>query len=74
MDSALVLGAGGITGIAWHLGVIIGPRSEVVDLTTAGLIVGSRLAWLDIDRTRWKLNLYECFRPIVSTGMRGSLT
>ncbi|MBL7258112.1 patatin-like phospholipase family protein [Paractinoplanes lichenicola] len=41
MDSALVLGAGGITGIAWHLGVLIGLRSEGVDLTTADLLVGT---------------------------------
>ncbi|MCY1138141.1 patatin-like phospholipase family protein [Actinoplanes sp. Pm04-4] len=41
MDSALVLGAGGITGIAWHLGVIIGLREGGVDLTGAGLVVGT---------------------------------
>ncbi len=39
--TALVLGAGGITGVAWQLGVIIGLRERGDDLTTAGLIVGT---------------------------------
>lgn len=41
MDSALVLGAGGITGIAWQLGLITGLREAGVDLTTADLLVGT---------------------------------
>jgi NTE family protein len=41
VNSALVLGAGGITGIAWQLGLLIGLRSGGVDLTTADLIVGT---------------------------------
>jgi NTE family protein len=40
-SSALVLGAGGITGIAWQLGVVIGLRQRGVDLTAAGLVVGT---------------------------------
>lgn len=40
-ETALVLGAGGITGIAWHLGLIIGLREAGVDLTGADLIVGT---------------------------------
>ncbi|GIF75472.1 patatin-like phospholipase family protein [Asanoa siamensis] len=40
-DSALVLGAGGITGIAWQLGLLIGLREAGVDLTDAGVIVGT---------------------------------
>ncbi|HET6534416.1 MAG TPA: patatin-like phospholipase family protein [Actinoplanes sp.] len=38
---ALVLGGGGITGIAWELGLIAGLRRLGVDLTGAGLIVGT---------------------------------
>ncbi|MDR7274439.1 patatin-like phospholipase family protein [Catenuloplanes atrovinosus] len=41
MDSALVLGAGGLTGIAWHLGLTIGLRASGVDLTGADVIVGT---------------------------------
>jgi NTE family protein len=40
-SSALVLGAGGITGAAWQLGMIIGLRDRGIDLTTADLIVGT---------------------------------
>lgn len=39
--TALVLGAGGLTGVAWQLGVIIGLRGEGVDLTGADLIIGT---------------------------------
>ncbi|GIF46001.1 NTE family protein [Asanoa ferruginea] len=41
MANALVLGAGGITGIAWQLGLLIGLRDGGVDLTDADLIVGT---------------------------------
>ncbi|MEV4621431.1 patatin-like phospholipase family protein [Asanoa sp. NPDC049573] len=41
VNTALVLGAGGITGIAWQLGILIGLREAGVDLTDAGLIVGT---------------------------------
>jgi NTE family protein len=41
LSSALVLGAGGITGIAWQLGLLTGLRAAGVDLTTADLIVGT---------------------------------
>lgn len=41
VNSALVLGAGGITGIAWQLGLLIGLRSGGVDLTDADLIIGT---------------------------------
>jgi len=39
--TALVLGAGGITGVAWHLGIVLGLRAEGVDLTGADLVVGT---------------------------------
>jgi NTE family protein len=41
METALVLGAGGITGVAWHLGLLIGLRDAGVDLTGADLVVGT---------------------------------
>jgi NTE family protein len=41
MESALVLGAGGITGVAWQLGVLIGLRQEGVDATGVDRIVGT---------------------------------
>jgi NTE family protein len=39
--SALVLGGGGVTGIAWELGVLKGLRDAGVDLARAGLVVGT---------------------------------
>ncbi len=39
--TALVLGGGGITGIAWETGVLAGLAEAGVDLTTAQLVVGT---------------------------------
>ncbi|MBL7260032.1 patatin-like phospholipase family protein [Paractinoplanes lichenicola] len=38
---ALVLGGGGVTGVAWEIGLLHGLREHGVDLTTAGLVVGT---------------------------------
>ncbi|HET6257924.1 patatin-like phospholipase family protein [Pseudonocardia sp.] len=40
-DRALVLGGGGITGIAWELGLIAGLAERGLDLTGADLLVGT---------------------------------
>jgi NTE family protein len=39
--TALVLGGGGITGIAWEIGVVAGLADAGIDLTTADLVVGT---------------------------------
>jgi NTE family protein len=39
--TALVLGGGGITGIAWEVGVLAGLADAGVDLSTADLVVGT---------------------------------
>src|ERR1700712_4908646 len=39
--TALVLGGGGVTGIAWELGILKGLADAGVDLTTADLVVGT---------------------------------
>lgn len=39
--TALVLGGGGITGIAWELGILAGLAREGVDLTDAELLIGT---------------------------------
>jgi NTE family protein len=41
MGRALVLGGGGITGVAWEIGMLCGLRELGVDLTGADLIVGT---------------------------------
>ncbi len=50
---ALVLGGGGVTGVAWEIGLLAGLADrgiqlEVADLlvgTSAGAVVGAQLAW-----------------------------
>jgi NTE family protein len=39
--TALVLGGGGVTGIAWELGILKGLADAGLDLTTADLVVGT---------------------------------
>jgi NTE family protein len=41
MERALVFGAGGVTGIAWEIGVVAGLRRAGVDLSDADLVVGT---------------------------------
>ncbi|MEU1202598.1 patatin-like phospholipase family protein [Streptomyces sp. NPDC005813] len=41
MSTALVLGGGGVTGIAWELGVLQALQEAGVDLTGADLVVGT---------------------------------
>ena len=38
---ALVLGGGGVTGIAWEIGVIAGLADQGIDLTAADVIIGT---------------------------------
>ncbi len=38
---ALVLGGGGITGIAWEIGVLAGLAADGVNLTTADMVIGT---------------------------------
>lgn len=39
--SALVLGGGGVTGIAWELGILAGLADAGVDLTDADIVIGT---------------------------------
>ncbi|HEY7484712.1 MAG TPA: patatin-like phospholipase family protein [Streptosporangiaceae bacterium] len=41
MDTALVLGGGGVTGIAWEWGMLAGLAEAGADLSTADLVVGT---------------------------------
>ena len=41
MSHALVLGGGGVTGIAWEIGLLAGLQEAGVDLTDADLLVGT---------------------------------
>jgi NTE family protein len=41
MDTALVLGGGGVTGIAWEWGMLAGLAEADIDLSTADLVIGT---------------------------------
>lgn len=41
METALVLGGGGVTGIAWEWGMLAGLAEAGVDLSTADLVIGT---------------------------------
>ncbi len=41
LSRALVLGGGGITGIAWEVGLLLGLRDDGVDVTVADTVVGT---------------------------------
>ena len=41
MTLALVLGGGGVAGIAWHTGVLLGLAESGADATGADLLVGT---------------------------------
>jgi NTE family protein len=40
-ETALVLGGGGVTGVAWELGVLAGLAEAGIDLTTADVVIGT---------------------------------
>jgi NTE family protein len=81
-ETALVLGAGGITGIAWHLGLIIGLRSAGVDLTDADVVVGTSAGAVagallasgidPVDAQRLEARLGDSDPPIRPDWARGS--
>jgi NTE family protein len=41
VEKALVLGGGGVTGIAWEIGILTGLAERGIDLTDADLVVGT---------------------------------
>src|SRR5690349_17460366 len=41
MTRAVVLGGGGIAGVAWEAGIVIGLRRAGVDLSSADVIIGT---------------------------------
>ena len=41
VEKALVLGGGGVTGIAWEIGILAGLADRGIDLTDAGVVIGT---------------------------------
>ncbi|MFC7571068.1 patatin-like phospholipase family protein [Klenkia terrae] len=70
--TALVLGGGGITGIAWEIGVVTGLGDAGVDLRTADLVVGTSAGSVVGAQLRSAASREELYRaqlgPSVETG------
>ena len=75
--TALVLGGGGITGIAWETGVVAGLADAGVDLRTADLVVGTSAGSVVGTQLRSALDVQELFdqqlAPPVETGPPASM-
>jgi NTE family protein len=61
-DTALVLGAGGLTGIGWEIGILYGLAEAGVDLSTADMVIGSSAgSVVGAQLTSGKLTLAELY-------------
>jgi NTE family protein len=45
MRRGVVLGGGGMAGVAWEAGIVIGLRRAGVNLSSAEVIVGTSAGW-----------------------------
>ncbi len=70
--TALVLGGGGITGIAWEVGLIAGLAEAGVDLRSADLVVGTSAGSVVGAQLRSSADLAQLYAaqlgPVVETG------
>ncbi len=58
---ALVLGGGGVTGVAWELGILAGLAEAGIDLTAADLIVGTSAGSVVAAQITTGMSLYELY-------------
>ena len=73
-SKALVLGGGGVAGIAWELGLLTGLADEGVDLTGADLIVGTSAGSVVAAQITGTASLDALFdRQLVPTDQSGEL-
>ena len=68
MTSALVLGGGGIAGIAWHTGVLLGLAESGADMTSADHFVGTSAGSTVAAQVGGGVALDELFRRQVDPG------
>jgi NTE family protein len=58
---AVVLGAGGITGVAWEVGLFLGLAEAGVDLTEADLLIGTSAGSVVAAEVAWGVPLEQMF-------------
>ena len=61
-DRALVLGGGGVAGIAWMTGLLFGLSEQSVDLHNAELVLGTSAGSAVAAQLSWPLSLEELYR------------
>jgi NTE family protein len=67
---ALVLGGGGLAGIAWHVGMLAGLADQGLDVTDADLIVGTSAGATAAAQVASGIPLAECFRGQVDPALQ----
>jgi NTE family protein len=72
MTLALVLGGGGIAGIAWHTGILLGLVQSDSDPTVAEVLVGTSAGATVAAQVGSGSDLAELFRRQVDAGTRGA--
>jgi len=71
-DRALVLGGGGVAGIAWITGLLFGLSEEGVDLRSAELILGTSAGSAVAAQLGCSLSLEELYRRQVDPALQAS--
>ena len=69
-DRALVLGGGGVAGIAWMTGLLLGLSEQHVDLRTADVVVGTSAGATLAAQLGSKVSLPELYRRMVDSSAR----
>jgi NTE family protein len=67
---ALVLGGGGLAGIAWHVGMLAGLADRGVDVTDADLIVGTSAGATVAAQVASGIPLEQCFQRQVDPALQ----
>ena len=69
-DRALVLGGGGVAGIAWMTGLLLGLSEQGVDLRTADVVVGTSAGATLGAQLGSKVSLAELYQRMVDSSTR----
>lgn len=69
-DRALVLGGGGVAGIAWMTGLLFGLSEEGIDLRNAELILGTSAGSAVAAQVGWPISLEELYRHQVDPALQ----